>query len=203
MKHYQSLKRHRRNQQGQALTELVICLVAFLSVISGFLLISALGVENINVSILARQNADEKARSGLLLDTSGKAIHNWNRGADNIPFTRDDQPTTLSDTAGYAFTDELRDNTEKFDLTSKQTLPEVPANNNFGPTLDDGNLFLAAAGLGKNEESETDPLGKRQLTSLKGLIRTLFGNSNFTLEDAAFMPTHSPIQDNQYQIQSQ
>lgn len=199
MKHYQALKRNRRNQQGQALTELVICLVALLSVFSGFLLISALGVENINVSILARQNADAKARSGLLNTSSGQAIQSWNVGRDGVEFTKDDSAAIISDTSGSVFTEELKDNTEKLNLRSNQSLPEIPDNNNFALSLDENNLFLMAANLGYNKESENDPLGKRKLSSLKELIRALIIRGEFHLEDTAFMPTHNPILDNQYQ----
>ena len=203
MKHYQTRKQNRQNQQGQALTELVICLVAILAVFSGFLLISTLGVENINVSILARQNSDAKARSGMLLTSSGKTIKTWHAGNDKVHFTKDDRSSTVTDSSGYNFTEQLQDNSATLKLTSNQTLQEIPEHNNFALTLDGNRLFLTAAGLGYNTESESDPLGKKHLKALKGVIRALITKKNFLLEDTAFMPTHSPILDNQYQQTSQ
>jgi hypothetical protein len=70
-------------------------------------------------------------------------------------------------------------------------------------TLDGNRLFLTAAGLGHNTETENDPLGKQHLKALKGVIRSLITKKNFVLEDTVFMPTHSPILDNQYQQTSQ
>ncbi len=202
MKHYQTWKRNRRNQQGQALSELVICLVAILAVFSGFLLISTLGVENVKVSIMARQNSDAKARSGLLLTSSGKAIKTWNAGKDKVHFTKDDSSSTVTDPSAYVYTEQLQDNTGTLLLTSNQTLQEIPDNNNFALSLDGNRLFLTAAGLGYNTESESDPLGKQHLQALKGVIRSLITKQSFHLEDTVFMPTHSPILDNQYQQQT-
>ena len=203
MKHYQTLKQNRRNQQGQALAELVICLVAILAVFSGFLLISTLGVENVNVSIMARQKSDARARSGLLLTSSGKSIKTWSAGKDKVHFTKDDSSSAVTDTSAYVFTEQLQDNTGTLILTSNQTLQEIPDNNNFALTLDGNRLFLTAAGLGHNTETENDPLGKQHLKALKGVIRSLITKKNFVLEDTVFMPTHSPILDNQYQQTSQ
>ena len=203
MKHYQTLKHNRRYQQGQALTELVICLVAILAVFSGFLLISTLGVENVNVSIMARQNSDARARSGLLLTSSGKPIKTWNAGKDNVHFTKDDSSSIVTDSSAHVFTEQLQDNTGSLQLTSKYTLQAIPDNNNFALSLDGNRLFLSAAGLGYNTETENDPLGKQHLKALKGTIRSLITKKNFILEDTVFMPTHSPILDNQYQQTSQ
>lgn len=196
MKHFQQQKHLRKNQQGQALTELVISLVGILTVISGFLLIAALSAENVTVTIRARENADAKARSGLLLTSSGKTIKTWNSGKDKVHFTTDDSSSSINDASAHVFTDQLKDNEKKLILTSDQQLKELPENNNFAPRLESGRLFLSAANLGYNTESESDPLGKRNLNNLKGLIQSLIMKGEFILQDTVFMPTHSPITEN-------
>lgn len=197
MKHFQLQKQFRKNQQGQALTELVISLVGILAVISGFLLIAALSVENVEVSIKAREKADAKSRSGLLLTSSGKTIKTWSSGRDKIHFTKDDSSSHVSDASAPVFTEQLKDNAENLILTSDLYLKEIPKNNNFALKLESGRLFLLAANLGYNTESENDPLGKRNLQSLRGLIRSLITKKEFLLEDTVFMPTHSPIIENE------
>lgn len=197
MKHYQNWKRNRKGQQGQALTELVISLVGILIVISGFLLIAALGAENVSVSIKARENADARSRNGLLLTSSGSTIKTWSAGKDKLHFTKDDKASNVADSTADVFPEQLKDNEQQLYLTSNLYLKEIPANNNFALNLESSRLFLNAATLGHHSESEDNPLGKRKLDSLKELIRSLITKKEFHLEDTVFMPTHKPIEENE------
>ena len=69
-----------RRESGQALTELVVALVGLLAVFCGFLLVSALGTENVRNIIEARESADQKARSGVSSQSNAVFTRHWDYG---------------------------------------------------------------------------------------------------------------------------
>ena len=183
--------KNRRSRRGQAIVEMAVCLVAILAVIGGFLLITGLGLENIQNAIRAREDADQQSRDGIVTASSGRVIRNWDYGQDGTLFTRDDRATDWSPDVSVFLT-ELKDETDPFDMKDGTVFPHISADRNFAANLSPGRLFLAAAELASVRKTETDPLGKRNLTSFRGLIRSLITNPDFTLEDSAAMPV-SPI----------
>lgn len=187
-----------RRESGQALTELVVALVGLLAVFCGFLLVSALGTENVRNIIEARESADQKARSGVSSQSNAVFTRHWDYGKDELAFTADDARVKGSNTSGDVFTEQMRDNTGALSLAASGTLDHIPLDNNYAREFAPNNLFLAAAELAHAREQESDPLGKRHLKSLKGIIKTLFSTSNYVLEDTVYMPVSPENTSNLY-----
>lgn len=171
---------------GQAIVEMAVCLVAILAVLGGFLLITGLGLENIHNAIRSREAVDQKARDGIV-SNSGRMIRSWNYGKDGILFTRDDKVSEWSPDANVFLT-ELKDDTEPLDMKDSRTFPHIASSHNFAGSLSPAGLFLPAAELTSAKITESDPLAKRNLASFRSLIKALIANTDFTLEDNAFMP---------------
>ena len=171
---------------GQAIVEMAVCLVAILAVLGGFLLISGLGLENIQNAIRSREAVDQKARDGIV-SSSGRLIRSWSYGDDGILFTRDDTVSEWTPEVN-SFLSELKDETEPLDLKDSSAFPHIPPANNFAADLSAARLFLSAAGLTAAKITESDPLAKRNLSSFRSLIKALIANPDFSLEDNAFMP---------------
>ena len=187
---YRTDHRKRRSGSGQAIAEMAVCLVAILAVVGGFLLITALGLENVQNAIRTREAVDQRARDGITT-SSGRLIRTWNYGTDGILFTRDDAAAGWSPVEDV-FLSELKDDTEPLDMKDSSVFPHISPQNNFAATLSRGKLFLAAADLSSAKVTESDPLSKRNLSSFKNLIKALISNADFSLEDSAFMPS-SPV----------
>ena len=178
-------------RSGQAIVEMAVCLVAILVVIGGFLLISGLSLENIQNVIRSREAVDQQARSGVL-SSSGRLIRTWNCGEDGVLFTRDDTASEWTPDSN-TFLSELKDETEPLDLKDSSVFPHLSASRNFAENLSAERLFLSAAELSSAKITESDPLGKRNLSSFRSLIRALITDPDFSLEDSAFMPSHPVI----------
>lgn len=197
--------RRRIRRKRQALTELAVCLVAILAVISGMLLISGLGIRNVRNLIQARQEADQKARDGFST-AAGKDIRCWSYGADNLPFTRDDTAVLTAQDASGNFMNELDSNDEEdasddaliLDLRHTAALAHIPSSNNFAKNTALQHFFLSAATLAGHTESDEDPLASLHLASLRQLVRTLLLKNDLSLSDTVFMPSNPIITDNQY-----
>lgn len=174
-------------RSGQAIVEMAVCLVAILAVVGGFLLITALGLENIQNAIRSRETVDQKARDGIV-SSSGRMIRSWNSGKDGILFSRDDKPSEWGPDANV-FLSELKDDTEPLDMRDRSAFPHIPASGNFAANLQPARLFLSAAELTNSKLIESDPLSKRNLSSFRSLIKALIANPDFSLEDNTFMPS--------------
>ena len=169
---------------------MAVCLVAILAVVGGFMLITALGLENVQNAIRTREAVDQRARDGITT-SSGRLIRTWNYGTDGVLFTRDDAATGWSPDEDV-FLSELKDDTEPLDMKDSSVFPHISPQNNFAGSLSRGKLFLSAADLSSAKVTESDPLDKRNLSSFKNLIKALISNADFSLEDSAFMPS-SPV----------
>lgn len=197
--------RRRIRRHGQALTELAVCLVAILAVISGMLLISGLGIRNVRNLIQARQEADQKARDGFST-AAGKDIRCWSYGADNLPFTRDDTAVSTTQDASGNFMNELDSNDEEdasddaliLDLRHTAALAHIPSSNNFAKNTALQHFFLSAATLAGHTESDEDPLASLHLASLRQLVRNLLLKNDLSLSDTVFIPSNPVTSDNQY-----
>ncbi len=197
--HKHLLSRHHHAQGGQALAELCVCLIGLIVVILAYFLISALTSVNVDNVIDARETADRIARgSGSSAGKNdAKSIVDWDYGNRDIPFTKDDTPILASGMDGLVFITELQDNTGEFNLTSVGSvndgflIPDYNASKNLSP----GDIFLDAANLASGTATETDPLGKRGLTNLKGAFKKFFGVSSFEMSDTVFIPVKANIID--------
>ena len=176
-------------RSGQAIVEMAVCLVAILVVVGGFLLITGLGLENIQNAIRTREAVDRQARDGIR-SSSTRLIRTWDYGKDGILFSKDDRVSEWSPDETI-FLSELKDETEPLDMRDAAAFPHISPAQNFASGLFPGRLFLSAADLTSAKITESDPLGKRNLSSFRTLIRTLIANPDFSLEDCAFMPSGS------------
>lgn len=188
--------RRKRAIRGQAISELVVCLIGVLIVILGYLLISALSLENVDNLIRAREEADVSARSRTS-GWAGKNIGVWDYGARNIPFTQDDvaEDETIADSS--AFAGELVDNGGTFNLltASANSYGYLPSDYNASSSLSFINMMLNAANLAGGSANESDPLGKRGLDSLKDAIRNMFGTAQFQITDTVYIPVAPNVRD--------
>lgn len=176
-----------RRRSGQAIVEMAVCLVAILAVLGGFLLISGLGIENVQNAIRSREAVDQKARDGIV-SSSGRMIRTWNYGNDGILFTRDDKASEWTPDINI-FLSELKDETEPLDMKDSSVFPHISASHNFAGSLSASRLFLSAAELTSAKITESDPLDKRNLSSFRSLIKALIANPDFSLVDDTFMPS--------------
>lgn len=192
-----NIRRH-KSQSGQAITELAVCLIAIMSVVLGFMLVSALSIESVRNALTARAKADANAVSGVLSSDQGTHIIDWNYGADNIPFTQDDIPNTTFMSDGDYFAEQMIAMDEKTGLTFTPSDTSISSDNNFTSDLSSVNLFLFAADLSAGKGVQNDPLKERGLVDMEKAIRNLFGVWDFRLEDTAYIPARAEIESNQF-----
>ena len=181
------MKRCRR-ESGQAIAEFVVSLIAILFVFLGVLAIAVLSMENVTCLVEARSEADVASSLGSTLGgASPVQILEWDYGADEIPFTADDEPVSGMGSENFARNfdtgEDLVEDSGVFRLTLTQLAEGGYVDGSAGETT-----FLAAANLNGYTHTETDPLSKRGLPDLEKLLRSFTGNAAFTLEDSVYMP---------------
>lgn len=176
----------RKNEGGQAISELVISLIGITIVFLGMLLIAGLGIENIKTVISARGEADKAAAQGTIGDFGDNILEWKNRTdgqGDEIPFTKDDYASKGTMTNGGVFTAQLADNTGEFSLAAKPTIYY-----NFAPTLIESDIFTSAATLTGQRVSVSDPLTKIGLRDAKQAIKSFIMNPDVRIEETVYMP---------------
>ena len=181
------MKRKRR-EGGQAIAEFVVSLIAILFVFLGVLAISVLSMENVTCLVEARSEADVASSLGSTLGgASPEQILEWDYGADEIPFTADDEPVSGMGSDNFARNfdtgEDLVEDSGVFRLTLSQLAEGGYADGSAGETT-----FLAAANLNGYTHTETDPLSKRGLPELQSLLRRIVGGGKFVLKDTVFIP---------------
>ena len=186
-------KMKNKNESGQALTELVVSLMGFLIIFSGFLMLSTLSTEGVANLIRARTNADNNSQGGITTGSTPKSIRSWDYG--EVPFTYDDKPVTYSQSAGGVFTNELSDNTGTFTLGALSGNANY-IHNNFSQSLPDANLFVEAANLTEGRSNVDDPFEKRKIKEIKHLVDVLFGARNYSMRDSLYMPLNTYLEHN-------
>lgn len=169
-----------RLQGGQAVVELAVCIVALIIVLLGYFLVSAVTLENVKNTMIARTKADENSRKGLN-SSSGAAenILRWDYGNHDLPFTYDDKPSKGYSSDGSPFYPEI---------PTQEVLDKVPDSFNVIDSLSMTNLFLNAADLSEGTSKVNDPLEKRGLESLRHSFKNVFGVDSFQLKDSVFIP---------------
>ncbi|MDD5728611.1 MAG: hypothetical protein PHV59_08615 [Victivallales bacterium] len=98
-------------QAGQAVMEMCICLIPILVVLLGMIVISGLGISNIEAFLEAKANAETASRLSGAAGGAGEMIYSWDYGdpdndGDGYPFTADDEPVNFSqaNAAGNTYT---------------------------------------------------------------------------------------------------
>lgn len=191
------IRQCRKTQNGQALAELAVCLIALMVVLLGFFLISALTMGNVENVIDAREEADKRARKGTLGGENAQNISHWAYGNRNIAFTADDTPVTQSDAYGAKFLEILRIPGEDFTLTSAGGSGKEYLQIHYNPVPDISavNVFLSAANLTAGTTKITDPLERRNLSNLQEAFNRVFGITDFSIVDTIFMPARVTVPD--------
>ena len=179
----------RRGESGQAFAELAVSLIAILAAFVGFLLIAALGSDRVSTLIRAREEADEKSAGGIS-SQGGESIRYWDYGADEIPFTTDDQAVLGSAGDGAMFKRQLADNTGNVMLTNPPSASELGSD--FS-ALQDANMFVNAASLASGDARTSDTLRDHNLGSLENAVHWLFGIRGTMVEDTVYMPAHKTL----------
>ncbi len=186
------LKR-RHTERGQAIAELTVCLILLLAVLLGFFFIATVTNENVSNAIAAREDADRSSRNGSVpLTSHAKNISTWDYGGLDIPFTNNDIPREYSGTDANAFIGELSDHSGQVQLTHA-TDDFISQQYNSTGSLSHMRMFLNAARLANGTASESDPLGKHGLDSLKGGLKRLLGVGEIHLIDRAYMPAKPDV----------
>ena len=167
----------RTNQAGQATVELIVSLIGILAVFCGFLLISKLGIQNVDNIIRSRGVADNNAITSVLADP-GTPTLSWNSGPDNIPYTADDVRISGTFADPAMFSDELQNGL--FSLKNDFSMSYV--HENFAPNAGNPDfIFLAAAELTSGSASSS--------VQLDDLDRLLYVDSpRISLRDESFSP---------------
>ncbi len=181
----------RRGESGQAFAELTVSLVAILAVFVGFLLIAALGSDRVSTIIRAREEADRKSSSGVS-SRGGESIRYWDYGADEIPFTTDDNAVLGSAGDGAFFMRQLSDNTGEVMLTNP---PSSSALRSDFAGLQESNLFVNAADLASGDAGTSNTLRDHNIGSLEPAIRWLFHIDRIRVEEQVYMPAHKDLSD--------
>ena len=179
----------RRGESGQAFAELAVSLIAILAAFVGFLLIAALGSDRVSTLIRAREEADEKSAGGIS-SQGGESIRYWDYGADEIPFTTDDNAVLGSAGDGAFFMRQLSDNTGEVMLTNPPSASELGSD--FS-ALQDANMFVNAASLASGDARTSDTLRDHNLGSLENAVHWLFGIRGTMVEDTVYMPAHKTL----------
>jgi hypothetical protein len=189
----------RSGENGQAITEMTVGLVALMAVFLGMLAIGALAVVNVQTLISARGEADERAVNGVLSE-SGRSIIEWSYGTDGLLFTADDRAVRGGSQPLISFRGELVS-----DLTTDENESYIfnPANldgrgdsytprYNFALGLPDLDLFISAANLTSGTTTVADPMGERGLglDVQRGFQSLVFDGRpfDFSIRETVYMP---------------
>ena len=183
----------RHGESGQAFAELTVSLIAILAAFIGFLLVAALCSDRVTMLISAREEADRKSSSGVS-SQGGESIRYWDYGADEIPFTTDDQAVSGSAGDGALFIRQLADNTGHVALTNPPSSSDSTLRSDFA-LLQDANMFVNAADLATGDTYSDDPLRDHNIGSLESTVRWLFGVNSIHIEEQVYMPAHKDLSD--------
>lgn len=190
----------RQQENGQAITEFVVCMMGILFVFLGLLAVSILSMENVRCVIDSRSEIDVKAEMGTSFGgKSPRNIMEWNSGDDGIPFTGDDKPS--GSMPFYTYADHFNTGndtlissgvagTENPPLIRQLTLFQI-GDRGYADSDRINTTFLGAANLSGSTVTVTDPLSRRGLPELQNLLRYFTGNSVQAVEDTVYMPART------------
>jgi hypothetical protein len=164
----------KKTEKGQAIVEMCVGLIGVMVIFLGVIFIAGLGISNVKIYLSAKNNAEYASRNDSSFSGAGAAIYTWDYGADNLPFSADDQimaiPANEADTVfNSQVTDSIYSEGESDGSYSYMAINELPASvrNNFTGDLD--SLFLATADLVQSTSSYSE--------SFYTLTSDLIGNS--------------------------
>ncbi|OGV35393.1 MAG: hypothetical protein A2020_06580 [Lentisphaerae bacterium GWF2_45_14] len=184
------MRKERKGQSGQAIAELITGILAIATVFLGMLFVSAMGLGNIENLISARSSADLTACSEESSGNSGAvSLVGWNTGNDGLYFTPDDEQLGGGEGDGVSFVNQLVSESPEYDLSNSVS---VGTSNYTSPfcDLDVDPLFVNAGGLVSASATDSDPLGSRGLSDLKGAFQFLVESDlDISLSETVYMPS--------------
>ena len=195
--------RTRRGERGQAITELLISLLAIAAVLLGVIMVSVMGISGIKNIIETRTEAERKMTANAFGTVQPQHITEWinirrsgggteaqfikNTQGDGIQFTQDDEAVTAQASDGSVFADELNSTDGTF--STSHLASTTYARNAFEPKLELSNIFISAADLTSARKTINDPLSEYDLSAVTRALRRFGINAqNFKIEDTVFMP---------------
>lgn len=137
------MMKSRKYQKGQATAEMMVALIGIMTFFGESLLLAELCIANVRNILETRGETDVAAYNGFL-GMSGVSIRFWEKGADTLLYTADDEAQTGTIDNGGTFASELAN--AKFSLMSDFSKDYV--RNNFSTELlETSSLFINAADL--------------------------------------------------------
>ena len=171
------------NEDGQAIVELTVSIVAIMVVFLGVLFAFALGKINVDNIIECRGTADSYAGNGVVND-SGRPIAHWDPGKDHNYFTNDDEPVLGANDDPQLFMGEL--SSDSIDLVNGFNYDYV--HHNFATDMNGlSSLFLGMANM-TSYKVMTDPYEIDDIEDLRGIFSSLVYDSDLTVENSVYMP---------------
>jgi uncharacterized protein (UPF0333 family) len=180
----------KKAEEGQALTEMAVMLIAVMVVFLGLIFAYAIGKKNISSMIDCYGKAGDNAYNNVY-DNPGTQILTWSAGPDERMYTNDDVPVTGGDDNPQLFRDQFISNDGKVDLNGSFH-PEY-IKENFVPHITAGSsIFHTAANLTSASESY-DIYEIKEVNDLKEAFSYLIFSSDVIVENSAFMPMLRPV----------
>lgn len=174
---------------GQALTELVICLVAICVVLLAVILFSVAGVQGVKNVIEARENADTNYANKRRV-TNSRQISYWENidglNGDGMQFTSDDTPISGAGASGSLFKDELVTSDGNLNVISIASKSNEAHYDAFDLAV--VRVFLNAAQLTSGSAQIDDVLDNKYLYDTKHAIKRFGVAGKITIKDSVYMP---------------
>lgn len=180
----------KRYCRGQAITELVVCLIGICFIVLGMLLVSVVGSKGVRNILEAREDAERNMVNGTGA-SSARSIGVWHNiepgQGDGLYFTADDTAFPGGSGNSGLFSNEL--------VTSDPAI-SIPVlagklkSENYIPfsALESSQFFLRAADLKEGKSSLTDPLGDKHLHDLKRALQRFGVATDITIDDKLYLP---------------
>lgn len=180
--------RKAKSERGQALGELTISLIGLCAVMIGMLTVACLGMNGVRNTIAAREEADHYSFNSIK-NGSPDHISTWEKGADGIPFTNDDNQIQGASPNSEIFLGTLTDNTGTF--KTAQLAETRYAEQAFEARVVESELLLSAANLTQAEKIISDPLSLYRHFDAARILRSLGFPSRFSIRDQISMPVNT------------
>ena len=159
------------NENGQALVEVCVGLIAIMIVFLGVFFISAVGIDNIRALTTARENADKRN-----FTTKATSIKKVTYGEDGIPFTGDDVYNNGGIPDSKHYINSLSTNAVIYPFDDSrledQELPKAVTKNS---------IFINASNLKGSRGNNTHFVDVLQKVHLMAPLKTFFGIKSIDL----------------------
>jgi hypothetical protein len=187
----------RQFEQGQAIVEMVISIIAIMGILAGVIIVGQLGHGSLRNLLLARKDTDTKVAARTYSAPAGDPIADVNSGQDDLFFTLDDEPTVGSahyslsvDSDGniYGFKEEVAINEPG--KAGELDLSDMAGDLEYNFSLDfftSSQLFLDAANLSEGSYTLTLPDDDEEIISSQ-LLNFFIGTDSISVQDKVYMP---------------